>query len=109
VYDLLGTVGAIAPAYDDDGWMLASARGFAHLSMSGTYNALGEVAAEGTRMSDGACEPQGRIWAGTVAEDHHDGGGALFRLVRRFLLDERLVQNLFSSGTSLEAFCRTWF
>jgi sugar lactone lactonase YvrE len=33
-------------------------------------------------MNDGACDPQGRFWAGTMADDHRDGGGALYRLDR---------------------------
>jgi sugar lactone lactonase YvrE len=33
-------------------------------------------------MNDGACDPQGRFWAGTLADDHHAGGGALYRLDR---------------------------
>ena len=33
-------------------------------------------------MNDGACDPQGRFWAGTMADDHHAGGGALYRLDR---------------------------
>ena len=31
-------------------------------------------------MNDGACDPQGRFWGGTLADDHHTGGGALYRL-----------------------------
>ena len=31
-------------------------------------------------MNDGACDPQGRFWAGTLAEDFSPGGGALYRL-----------------------------
>ena len=33
-------------------------------------------------MNDGACDPQGRFWGGTLAEDHREGGGALYRLDR---------------------------
>jgi sugar lactone lactonase YvrE len=33
-------------------------------------------------MNDAACDPQGRLWAGTLADDHHEGGGALYRLDR---------------------------
>ena len=33
-------------------------------------------------MNDGACDPQGRFWGGTLADDHHTGGGALYRLDR---------------------------
>ena len=31
-------------------------------------------------MNDAACDPQGRLWAGALAHDHHAGGGALYRL-----------------------------
>ena len=31
-------------------------------------------------MNDGACDPQGRLWAGTLADDFRVGGGALYRL-----------------------------
>lgn len=30
-------------------------------------------------MNDGACDPQGRLWAGTLADDFAFGGGALYR------------------------------
>ena len=33
-------------------------------------------------MNDAACDPQGRFWAGTLADDHRAGGGALYRLDR---------------------------
>lgn len=31
-------------------------------------------------MNDGASDPQGRFWGGTLADDHHEGGGVLYRL-----------------------------
>ena len=31
-------------------------------------------------MNDGACDPQGRFWAGTLADDFRAGGGSLYRL-----------------------------
>jgi sugar lactone lactonase YvrE len=34
----------------------------------------------GKRMNDAKCDPQGRLWAGTMAFDFHAGGGALYRL-----------------------------
>ena len=33
-----------------------------------------------TRFNDGACDPAGRFWAGTVTEDVRPGAGALYRL-----------------------------
>src|SRR3954453_6344582 len=77
-----GTVGAIAPVHGDDGWLLAANRGFLHLSPDGSLRPLADAAPARTRMNDAACDPQGRFWAGTLADDHHPGGGALYRLDR---------------------------
>jgi sugar lactone lactonase YvrE len=79
-YWVPGTVGAIAPVQGDDGWLLCAGRGFAHLSLDGSLRPVGEIAPAGTRMNDAACDPQGRLWAGTMADDHRVGGGALYRL-----------------------------
>ena len=58
---------------------------------------LAEVAAEGTRMNDAACDPQGRFWAGTLVDYHHEGGGALYRLERdgrtELVLDGSTISN----------------
>ena len=80
-YAVPGTVGAITPVDGDDGWLLAAGRGFAHLSPDGALRPIAnEVSPVGTRMNDAACDPQGRLWAGTLADDHHVGGGSLYRL-----------------------------
>lgn len=79
-YAVPGTVGAIAPIEGDDGWLLAAGRGFVHLLPDGSRRTIAEVAPAGTRMNDAACDPQGRLWAGTLADDHRPGGGALYRL-----------------------------
>ena len=82
VYQLPETVGMIAPIQGDDGWVLGAGRGFVHLALDGTQRTIAQVAPAGTRMNDGACDPQGRFWGGTLADDHHTGGGALYRLDR---------------------------
>jgi sugar lactone lactonase YvrE len=80
-YRVPGTVGAIASVEGDDGWVLASGRGFLHLSADGSVTRVAdEVSPAGTRMNDAACDPHGRFWAGTLAHDHRAGGGALYRL-----------------------------
>jgi sugar lactone lactonase YvrE len=79
-YDLPGTVGAVAPIDGDDGWLLAADQGFVHLRPDGSHRTIADVAPPGTRMNDAACDPSGRFWAGTLADDHHVGGGALYRL-----------------------------
>jgi sugar lactone lactonase YvrE len=98
VYTVPGTVGAIAPVQDDEGWVLAAGRGFAHLSPDGSLRPLADdVTPAGTRMNDAACDPQGRFWAGTLAHDHHAGGGALYRLDRNgrteLMLDGLTISN----------------
>lgn len=55
-YWLPGTVGAIVPVHDDDGWLLAAGRGFVHLAPDGSVLPLAEVAPVGTRMNDGVCD-----------------------------------------------------
>lgn len=79
-YRLPGTVGAVAPVAGDDGWVVAAGRGFAHLALDGSRHPIAEVTPAGTRMNDAACDPQGRFWAGTKADDNRAGGGRLHRL-----------------------------
>lgn len=92
-----GTVGAIAPIEGDDGWILAAGRGFVYLRPDGSSRRIADVAPEGTRMNDAACDPSGRFWAGTLAEDHHPGGAALYRLDRdgrtELMLDGLTISN----------------
>ena len=97
VYELPGTVGMIAPIQGDHGWLLGAGRGFVHLATDGTRRSIAEVAPPATRMNDGACDAQGRFWAGTIADDHHPGGGALYRMDHHgrteLMLDELTISN----------------
>ena len=97
-YQVPGTVGAIAPVHGDEGWLLAAGRGIVHLSPEGALRPVAEVTPAGTRMNDAACDPQGRLWAGTLADDHHPGGGALYRLDRNGQLDVMLSGLTISNG-----------
>ena len=96
-YRLPGTVGAIAPVDGHEGWLLAAGQGFGYLSPEGSLRPLAEITPPGTRMNDGACDPQGRFWAGTLADDHRPGGGALYRLERNggigLILDGLTISN----------------
>ena len=109
-YDVPGTVGAIAPIDGDDGWILAAGRGFLHLRPDGTLRTvLADVVDEGTRMNDAACDPQGRFWAGTLADDHHEGGGALYRLDRSGRVDVVLRDLTISNGLGWSPDGRTMY
>jgi sugar lactone lactonase YvrE len=79
-YQVPGTVGAITPVHGDEGWLLAAGRDFVYLSPDGSLRTVAQVAPVGHRMNDGACDPQGRFWAGALADDFRAGAGALYRL-----------------------------
>jgi sugar lactone lactonase YvrE len=97
VYDLAVTVGMVAPVDGDDGWLVGAGRSIVHLAPDGGRRTVSTVAPAGTRMNDGACDPQGRFWAGTVADDQREGGGALYRLDRsgrvELVLDRLTISN----------------
>lgn len=78
--------------------MLAVRDGFARLDIdSGEVVMVAEQKTEGVRFNDGKCDPAGRFWAGTMADDMTDGAGALYCLdsdltVRR-MIDNVTVSN----------------
>lgn len=74
-------VGAAAPAAGG-GYVLAAGPGFLFVDDAGTVFELAQPEAghDHVRMNDGACDPQGRFWAGTMAHDESPGAGVLYRL-----------------------------
>jgi|HubBroStandDraft_1064217.scaffolds.fasta_scaffold127024_2 sugar lactone lactonase YvrE len=86
-----GHLGAAAPAARG-GYVMAAGPGFLHLDRWGAVHELAqpEAGRSDVRMNDGACDPQGRFWAGTMAYDEAPGAGCLYRLE----LDGRCTQVL---------------
>jgi sugar lactone lactonase YvrE len=74
-------VSAVAPAAQG-GYVLAAGCGFLLADRSGGIRELAqpEAGRADVRMNDGACDPQGRFWAGTMAYDETPGAGVLYRL-----------------------------
>ena len=74
-------IGAVAPAIGG-GYVLAAGPGFLFVDDAGSIHELAQPEAGRTdvRMNDGACDPQGRFWAGTMAYDESPGAGSLYRL-----------------------------
>jgi sugar lactone lactonase YvrE len=74
-------VGAVAPVIEG-GYVLAAGQGFLFVDDFGAVRELAQPEAGHVevRMNDGACDPQGRFWAGTMAYDESPGAGALYRL-----------------------------
>jgi sugar lactone lactonase YvrE len=65
------------------GYVLAAADGFRLAGPDGRSEAGPWRPADmpdDVRFNDGACDPAGRFWAGTVAYDRRPGAGALYRL-----------------------------
>ncbi len=78
-------VGAVAAAIRpraSGGLVIAVERGFALLDAGATaVTTLPEIWADPTvRMNEGACDPQGRFYCGSMAYDNAPGRGALYRL-----------------------------
>jgi sugar lactone lactonase YvrE len=74
-------VGAVAPVAAG-GYVLAAGQGFLFVAEAGSIRELAQPEAGhlDVRMNDGACDPQGRFWAGTMAYDESPGAGTLYRL-----------------------------
>ncbi len=74
-------IGAVAPAVGG-GYVLAAGPGFVFVAEDGSVHELAQPERGRTdvRMNDGACDAQGRFWAGTMAYDETPGAGALYRL-----------------------------
>jgi sugar lactone lactonase YvrE len=61
--------------------VLGIERGFALEDADGAITHLGEVWSSGqVRMNEGACDPDGRFYCGSMAYDKQPGAGALYRL-----------------------------
>lgn len=74
------TLAALRPRRDG-GFVVGLERGFClvneHFTVTGTMQCWTN---SDVRMNDGACDPQGRFWCGSMAYDLTPGAGALWRL-----------------------------
>ncbi len=63
------------------GLVVAVERGFALIDADGSIRTLPQIWDDPTvRMNDGACDPQGRFYCGSMAYDEAPGRGSLYRL-----------------------------
>lgn len=77
----VGTVAAALRPRRSGGAVIGVERGFALEDADGTLHALPELWSDtSVRMNDGACDPQGRFYCGSMAYDERNGGGSLYRL-----------------------------
>src|SRR4051794_8378517 len=70
-------IGCAAPTDDGDVIVGLASR----VALAGSGETLARFPhGEEMRANDGACDPDGRLWVGTMRLDHEFGGGALYRL-----------------------------
>ena len=75
-----GVVAAVRPRREG-GVVLGIERGFALEDADGVLTRLEELwTDEGVRMNEGACDPDGRFYCGSMAYDKRPGAGKLYRL-----------------------------
>lgn len=79
-------IGAVAPVADRPGWWIAAAgTGVAYLGPGGESDWIArpeDGAAVPMRVNDGACDPAGRFWFGSMAYDPSKASGTLYRVDR---------------------------
>lgn len=77
-------VGSVAAAWrprTTDGMVVAIERGFALVDAGGAITWSTEVWSDtSVRMNEGACDPLGRFYCGSMASDKRPGAGSLYRL-----------------------------
>jgi sugar lactone lactonase YvrE len=104
-------LGAVAPVAGG-GWVAAAGAGFALVGEDGSLEELAQPEADAggrTRMNDGACDPQGRFWAGTMAYDETPGAGTLYRLDGDGSVQEMVPGQTVSNGLGWSPDGRTMF
>ena len=83
-FDIGRCVSAVVPLEDPDaGHLIADELGVAHLPADGRVAPLVELEPGGAgriRMNDAKCDPQGRLWAGSMAHDKAPGAASLYRI-----------------------------
>jgi sugar lactone lactonase YvrE len=82
-YTVDGFLTAVAPIENRmEGWIVASNLSISILDGAGGMRELARPEADngvGVRMNDGACDPWGRFWIGSMALDARIGRGSLYR------------------------------
>ena len=80
-YDLDGTVSALAPLPDrSDGWIVALNRSLWLLAESGAMREVAQLEEDTSLLlNDGAADPWGSFWVGSLAADAAPGRGSVYR------------------------------
>jgi sugar lactone lactonase YvrE len=83
-----------------DGLLLAIGHDIVLLDPDGTRRTVATVEAgvDSNRLNDCRCDPQGRLWAGTMSKHDETGAGALYRLVPGGAIEPVVEATTLSNG-----------
>jgi sugar lactone lactonase YvrE len=70
----------VRPLAGGDGIVVACEHDVQLLDAEGPRRIVALPFAEDVRSNEGSCDPQGRLWVGTLAYDVREGGGAMWRV-----------------------------
>jgi sugar lactone lactonase YvrE len=93
-------VSAAIPRASGDGLVLAVGR---RLVLNDSTLAEVDDARPGNRLNDCKCDPQGRLWAGTMAKDRARGAAALYRLAPGGEIERVIPNTTISNGLAWSA------
>jgi sugar lactone lactonase YvrE len=94
-----GEVSAVVPRAHARGWLLAVGHRLL-LDDGDRADVLASVEEDqpGNRLNDCKCDPQGRLWAGTMSKDRLPGAAALYRLNHGAGLERVVTGTTISNG-----------
>jgi sugar lactone lactonase YvrE len=97
--ELAGEVSAVVPRAHDPGWLVAAGRRLALLDGERLRTlAIVERDRPANRLNDCKCDPQGRLWAGTMSKERTAGSAALYRLEPGGALERTIAGTTISNG-----------
>jgi sugar lactone lactonase YvrE len=98
-YELGGEVSAVVPRARAPGWVVAAGHRLL-LREGDREQALGTVERDraDNRLNDCKCDPQGRLWAGTMSKRRATGTAALYRLAPHGEVERVIAGTTISNG-----------
>lgn len=106
-------LGAVAPVHGDPGrWIAAAGTGVCLIAPDGRHEWIGtpeDGSPVRTRMNDGAADPAGRFWAGSMAYDGTPGAGSLYRVDTDGTVTRVLTGITIANGPAFTADGRTMY
>jgi sugar lactone lactonase YvrE len=97
--EITGEVSAVVPRAHAPGWVLAAGhRLLLHDGDDELTLAVAELDRPANRFNDCKCDPQGRLWAGTMSKQRAPGTAALYRLAPGGELERVIAATTISNG-----------